>query len=188
MAYIPPSWEAYGRLQRKLSSTNCAAHAAALEEGLNVILQPDFVPGTVEEADFLRVAASAARQDRHRAMLRRRAQAAVPDTCPASSKMGDDEPDADTLGSALDDAMHARKELARLAATLREPDWELLTGVAAGVSYEELAREHASSAAALRSRVCRLRDALAGKPTINTTDRRTSKLAKCKTLASLGFD
>ncbi|WP_157642569.1 hypothetical protein [Burkholderia ubonensis] len=159
MAYISPSWVAYERLQCKLSSTNCTAQAAALEEALNVILQPDFVPGAVDEAEFLRAAASAARQDRHRAALLRRAHAAaagqgLPNTSVEKLESG-------SGASSLDDAIHARKELARLAAMLREPDWELLTGVAAGVSYGELAHEHASSAAALRSRVCRLRDALA---------------------------
>jgi len=59
-----------------------------------------------------------------------------------------------------------RREIDDEAAMLREPDWELLTGVAAGVSYDELAREHASSAVALRSRVCRLRDALADKSAV----------------------
>lgn len=160
MAYISPSWEAYERLQCKLSSTNCAAQAAALEEALNVILQPDFVPGAVDEAEFLRVAASAGRQDRHRAALLRRAHAA------AAPNSSDEKLESGSGASSLDDAVHARKELARLAAMLREPDWELLTGVAAGVSYGELAHEHASSAAALRSRVCRLRDALADRSAV----------------------
>ncbi|MCR1770717.1 hypothetical protein [Burkholderia glumae] len=164
MAYIPPSWEAYERLQRKLSSTNCAAQAAALEEALNVILQPDFVPGAVDEPEFLRVAASAARQDRHRAALLRRVHAvAAGQRLPNTS---DDKQESGSGASSLDDEVHARKELARLAAMLREPDWELLTSVAAGVSYGELAREHASSAAALRSRVCRLRDALADRSAV----------------------
>ncbi|WP_124758890.1 hypothetical protein [Burkholderia stagnalis] len=164
MAYIPPSWEAYERLQRKLSSTNCAAQAVALEEALNVILQPDFVPGAVDEPEFLRVAASAARQDRHRAALLRRVHAVgVGQRLPNTS---DNKQQSGSGASSLDDEVHARKELARLAAMLREPDWELLTGVAAGVSYGELAREHASSAAALRSRVCRLRDALADRSAV----------------------
>ena len=164
MAYIPPSWEAYERLQHKLSSTNCTAQAAALEEALSVILQPDFVPGSVDEAEFLRVAASAARQDRHRAALLRRAHAVAAGPCLPNTS--DDKPESGSGASSLDDAVHARKELARLAAMLREPDWELLTGVAAGVSYGALAREHASSAAALRSRVCRLRDALTGRSVV----------------------
>ena len=72
----------------------------------------------------------------------------------------DDEGEMSIGARCLDDAIHARRELARLAATLREPDWELLTGVAAGLSYDELAHQHASTSAALRSRVCRLRQAI----------------------------
>lgn len=64
---------------------------------------------------------------------------------------------AAAVSSSLDDEVHARRELARLKAMLRSPDWDLLTGVAAGATYEELAAEHLATTAALRSRVSRLR-------------------------------
>lgn len=162
MAYIPPSWEAYERLQRKLSSTSSIAHAAALEEALNVILQPDFVPGAVDEEDFSRVAASAARQERHRATLRARARHSA-DANLAIASFDDDTCEIGLRPSCIEDALHARKQLARLAAMLREPDWELLMGVAVGTTYNELAQEQAASATALRSRVCRLRELIAAK-------------------------
>ncbi|MBC8738135.1 hypothetical protein F6X40_15170 [Paraburkholderia sp. UCT31] len=168
MAYIPPSWEAYERLQRKLSSTDCSVQASSLEEALNVILQPDFLPGAVDETDFLRVAASAARQGRHRVVLLRRAHAATTGFWSVAPNSVDDEEDSRSIASSLDDAVHARKELARLAAMLREPDWELLRGVASGVPYSELAREHACTTAALRSRVCRLREAISGKTALGS--------------------
>jgi hypothetical protein len=158
MAEIPHSWEAYERFQTKLSSTSCITIGAALEEALNVVLQPDFRPESTTETDLLRVAANAARQERHRLSLHRRAQAEARN---GALKIGaDDEGEMSVGARCLDDAIHARRELARLAAALRAPDWDILTGVAAGLSYDELAHQHASTSAALRSRVCRLRQAL----------------------------
>lgn len=158
MADIPHSWEAYARLQRRLSSTNCITIAAALEEALNVVNQPDFRPERVTQTELLRGAATAARQDRHRARLRQRAKAeALSDVATTHDK---DEGEESTGARSLDDAIHARRELTRLAATLREPDWDLLIGAAAGVSYDELAARNGSTPSALRSRVCRLRQIL----------------------------
>jgi hypothetical protein len=62
----------------------------------------------------------------------------------------DDEGGVSLGARSLDDAIHARRKLARLAATLRKPEWDLLTGVAAGVYYDELALQHASTSLALR--------------------------------------
>lgn len=160
MADIPHSWGTYARLQSKLSSTDCITTASALEEALNVVLQPDFRPESITDADLQRVAESAARRDRHRSTLVR---GVIADKIAAarvtqSAESGDFEVDAGPRS--LDDEIHARRELARLKSMLREPDWELLTGVAAGISYEELAAEQAVSPAALRSRVCRLRRAI----------------------------
>lgn len=158
MADIPHLWDAFARLQRKLSATNCITIGAALEEALNVVHQPDFRPESANETDLLRVAATAARQVRHRAFLRRRAQAEAFGDAAASHI--DDGGEISIGARSLDDAIHARRELARLAAILRQPDWDLLTGVAAGETYDELALQHASTSAALRSRVCRLRQAI----------------------------
>lgn len=156
MAEISRSWEAYASLQHKLSSTDHITTAASLEDALNVVLEPDFRPESITDAYLQRVAESAARRDRHRVCLVR---GAIADKSAAAEAEIDDG-EADVRLRSLDDEVHARRELARLKATLREPDWELLTGVAAGVSYEELAAEQAVSSAALRSRVCRLRRAI----------------------------
>lgn len=157
MAEIPHVWEAYERLQRKLSSKNCIVTGAALEEALNVVHQPDFRPESTTEANLLRAAATAARQDRHRALLRRRFRA---EALGDNAATDNDEGDVSIGALSLDDAIHARRELARLAAALSEPDWDLLTGAAAGISYDELALEHGATSSALRSRVCRLRQSI----------------------------
>jgi hypothetical protein len=67
MADIPHQWEAYARFQNRLSSTHCITISAALEQALNVVHQPDFLPGNATEGDLRLAAATAARQDRHRA-------------------------------------------------------------------------------------------------------------------------
>lgn len=158
MADVLYYWGAYGRLQSRLSETTSVTIGGALEEALNIILQPDFNLATLNEADMLRLGANAARQERHRSSLRRQVQARVLDE--ATAARGHDDVDVSTGASSLDDELHARRELQRISDRLPGEEWDLLTGVAAGVSYDELAVQHSSTSAALRSRVCRLRHAL----------------------------
>ena len=158
MAKIPPEWGAYARLQSELSATTSISVGGALEEALNIIHQPDFIPGALSEADMLRLAANAARQERHRSALRRQAYACELDEAVAAR--GTDDGGIATGASSLDDQLHARRELQRIAEQLRDDDLTLLVEAAAGVPYEELAASHSSTSAALRSRVCRLRRAL----------------------------
>lgn len=158
MAEFPHAWGAYARLQTKLSLTTSIIAGGALEAALNVIHQPDFNVEALADADLLRRAANAARQERHRSALRWQAQvAALDEETAARSKDGGGE---STGASSLDDQLHARRELQRIESRLSEEDWDLLTDAAAGVSYDELVASHASTSAALRSRVCRLRRAL----------------------------
>lgn len=157
MADIPQVWMAYEHVQRRLSSTNHIAIGAGLEEALNVVHQPDFQPESITEATLLRAAATAGRQERHRALLRRRARAEAVSNIPATH---DDEDHVSIGARSLDDAIHARRELARLAASLSEPDWDLLIGAAAGIPYDELALDYGSTSPALRSKVCRLRQSI----------------------------
>ena len=157
MTDIPHPWGSYARLQRKLFTTNCITISAALEEALNVVHQPDFRPETTTESDLFRMTTNAARQGRHRASLLRRARVeALGDAIVSES----DDGEIGIGARSLDDVIHARRELTRLAMMLCEPDWELLNDVAAGISYDELAFLHASTSAALRSRVCRLRQTI----------------------------
>ena len=72
MAEVPHSWGAYARLQSKLSATNAITFGGALEAALNVIHQPNFSAEALAEADMLRLASNAARQERHRGALLRR--------------------------------------------------------------------------------------------------------------------
>lgn len=158
MAEIPQSWGAYARLQSKLSAATSVTIGGALEEALNIIHMPNFTADRLLEADMLRLASNAARQERHQSALRRQAQACTLDE--ATAARGNDDGDVPTGASSLDDALHACRELQRIAERLSADDWELLTSVAAGVAYEELAIQHLSTSAALRSRVCRLRQFL----------------------------
>lgn len=158
MAEIPHSWGAYARLQSKLSSTTSIAFGGALEVALNVIHQPDFRAKSLTEADMHRLAANAARQERHRDVLRRQAQAAALDD--ETAVCGNDGGVESTAASSLEDQLHARRELRYIASQLLADDWDLLTGVVAGISYNELAALHASTSPALRSRVSRLRQTL----------------------------
>ncbi len=158
MAEVPHSWGAYARLQSKLSTTTSITFGGALEAALNVIHQPDFSVEALDQAALLRHAANAARQERHRSALRRQAQAAALDA--ETAARGNDECDVPTGATSLDDHLHARRELRRIASRLPDDDWDLLTGAAAGISYNELAASYASTSTALRSRVCRLRQVL----------------------------
>lgn len=158
MAKIPPEWSAYARLQSKLAKTTSTTVGSALEEALNVIHQPDFSIGALSETDMLRMVANAARQERHRSALLRKAYSGELDE--AIAARGIDDRGMSTGASSLDDQLHARRELQRVAERLPDDDWNLLVEVAAGVPYEELAESHSSTSAALRSRVCRLRRGL----------------------------
>lgn len=153
----PQSWAAYARLQKKLQKITDIEYAASLERALCLILEPDYSVAATTEADFIRTAASAGRQERHRSQLRRQYLEDVP--------VGLDDADWDEQGDSengrsLEQEVHARRELARLATTVGGDDWALLLGVAIGMTYEELSAKHGASAGALRTRVARLRRAL----------------------------
>jgi hypothetical protein len=157
MAEIPRPWESYERVQRALSVTSCVTTAAALEDALNVVHRADFRPEAFREDDLLHVVETAARRERHRMNLIRKATAPHVGAAP-------DEPDIEIQRSGtgnLEDQVHARQELVRIEHLIGKPDWELVTGIAAGASYEALAVEQATTSSALRSRVCRLLKAIA---------------------------
>lgn len=167
MADIPQSWAVYARLQQKVSTTTDVEHGATLEKALNVILEPDYSVEATTEADFLRAAATAGRQERYRAALRRQYCGDLPAGEPTVKAANDDNyhhAPTMTHGTALDDNIHARRELARLALQLPAADLSLLAAVAEGISYNELARQHDRSPAALRTRVTRLRRTLCATP------------------------
>jgi hypothetical protein len=153
----PQSWAAYARLQKKLQNTTDIEHAASLERALCLILEPDYSVVTTSEADFIRTAASAGRQERHRAQLRRIHAEHIP---VGLQNEGQVEPGEAQSAISLEQEVHARRELRRLAATIGSEDWTLLLGVAIGMTYDELSDKHGAPAGTLRTRVARLRRAL----------------------------
>lgn len=161
MADIPQHWGAYARLQAKLSTTTSVTIGGALEAALNVIHQPDFSVTALHDADMMRIAANAARRERHHGALRRQAQAVALDEVASARSVDDGDPGSGA--SSLDDQLHARRELQRIADRLSDDDWNLVTDVAAGTAYEELAAPYSSTPTALRSRVFRLRRAMSAR-------------------------
>jgi hypothetical protein len=159
MAEDPHQWHAYACLQAKLAATSSITYGQALEEALNVIHQPGFRPDALLEPSVLRLAANAARQERRRVVLRRQAQALALDE--ASAVLQNDGGEVSTGTSSLDDVIHAQCELQRISKCISHDDWDLLTDVAAGIDYGDLAAKNSSAPAALRARVCRLRQAIA---------------------------
>ena len=157
MAAIPHSWDAYGRVQTKLLRTRCIAIGAAFEEALNIVHAPGFQDGDATEPGMQRATATAARAARHRAVLRQRTKDVM---LGDGGEPGDDQDEPATGALSLDDAVHARRQLTRLAVTLPGPDWHLLLEVAEGTPYSVLAKQQSATTAMLRSRVCRLRAAI----------------------------
>lgn len=158
MAAIPHPWSAYARLQAQLSLTRSAVHAGALEEALNIVHVPGFTADQLSEATLARLADNAERQDRHRASLLRLYRDAALEE--ATAARGNDGGDVFSGARSLDDAVHARRELQKIADHLPEDDWNLLVGASIGEEYQVLADRHASTPTALRTRVSRLRAAL----------------------------
>ena len=157
MAVTPHSWDAYARVQTKLSRTRCIAISAAFEEALNIVHVPGFQAGDATESGLHKATATAARAARHRAVLRQRSKDGI---LGDGGEPGDDQDEPATGALSLDDVVHARRELTRLAATLPRPDWHLLLEVAEGTPYSVLAQQQLATTAMLRSRVCRLRAAI----------------------------
>jgi hypothetical protein len=159
MAAVPHSWKAYARLQRRLAKTTSIATAAALEAALNVVHSADFKPEDLTDDGLERAAATAGRRERdHLRLLRHYAAAEESGHC--ATRKESKGPAVDVQPQSLDDAVHASRELSRLKTMMPAPDWELLVGVGVGASYEELAVQLATRSAALRSRVCRLRQVI----------------------------
>jgi hypothetical protein len=160
MAEIPHSWGAYARLQERLARTTNIKTAAAMEAALNVVHRANFQPEAVTDDVLKRVADTAGRRERDHSRLRR--AYGVPEQggqCTAPNDSGS--PAVQVRPQSLDEEVHASRELSRMRTIMPEPDWDLLIGIAAGASYEELAVELTTSSGALRSRVCRLRQTIA---------------------------
>lgn len=135
MAELPYPWSIYAQLQSDLQQRDRIDDKTwGLEAQLNRLLRPTPAPD-----DVRRAGESESRKERHRAKLRR--------------TYGFGQSVEETFESAL----FAREQLCHIRETLSAPDWDLLTDVAAGVSYEELAASIDTTAGALRVRTYRLR-------------------------------
>ena len=160
MAAIPHSWEAYARLQERLTKTTNIKKALAMEAALDVVHRADFQPAAFTDEVLKGVADTAGRRERDRVQLLCRFTASQHNRGFATNNESAGTI-SDAFSQSLDDQVHAASELSRLQAKMQMPDWRLLVGVATGASYEELSVELATSSGALRSRVCRLRQMIA---------------------------
>jgi hypothetical protein len=147
MATLPDAWAAYARLQARLSRRNELDHYTwGLENGLNLILADHFSASEASDGDFSRAVASAARKERdhsQRFLLEGTSDEDVEDPHDFDARMA------------------ARDVLTRVAARVREADSKLLGGLATGLSYDEIASQLGGTAVGMRTRVLRLRQALA---------------------------
>lgn len=157
MAAIPLDWRVFARMQEKASSTRSILASDAFDEALNIAHQLDFQPNLLTDEDMERRAANAARQGRHRKGLLHDLFLLRSDGGSRLDESGHQERIADGPTS-LDDAIIARDQLWRLAHGMPTGDWKLLTDVADGNTYDQLANDHRTTSSALRTRVCRLRE------------------------------
>jgi hypothetical protein len=140
-------WSLYESIQSQTERfTRIADVAWGLERGLNfflAILNANKVPDT--EAEFQRrietVVASGAWNERNRARLRRKYL--YPE-----------------LKFGMEPGLIALNQVDAIRNELSPSDWGLLTAVAAGVPYDELAASAGLSVGTIRTRICRLRSRL----------------------------
>ena len=147
MADLPHSWVAYGRLQVELSRGHrINVQSLGIEAALNHILassQDNQLP-SAEEAS--RAADTARRRERHRAHLR---SVYLADT------------DNADVSPSPEDTVIARLGLNAIRSRVSEKDWTILSEVAAGRDYAEVAAVFGGTTGSLRVRVLRLRQRLA---------------------------
>lgn len=156
---IPSPWAAYAHQQCKLSQTSRTDTGAAIESALNLILKADFPPDGIDNDVFERAAATAARQDRYRARLRRRYLGSLNSGSDTEDSATWTELTVDGSGGVDDlvNMIEARRQLQRIGARLGNVELSMLLDVAAGVPYDEIARTSGRSAGAIRTRVARIR-------------------------------
>jgi hypothetical protein len=127
MAELPHPSNIYAQHQARLSR-RCQVDDSAwgIEESLNAVLNSLRDNSRVTSDDFARIAASARRRERKRALLR---------LVNLSSEVGPDP----------DDALAARQGLRFARSMISTHDWHLLRHLAEGGSYADLARTSESA-------------------------------------------
>lgn len=140
MAEIPPLWRGYAARQSELDSrTSVDATSWGIEAGMNFLLEGNRL--STDSADVDRVADSAARRNRYgRALLAKKII--------VRSEVHDDAGYIEAMSS-----------LALLKQQLPPDRLGLLTELAEGTDPSELAARHRITTGALRTRVCRAREA-----------------------------
>jgi hypothetical protein len=134
MAVLPHPWNNYARLQTELRRNNRIDRAWGAEAALTFICSI----GSPASDDADRAARSEARRERHRAVLRR-------------WYLSEDNLRIDPRCGA---------DLALIKAWVTPADWDLLSAIGEGCSYQEVAAKTGQTPGALRVRVTRLRKRL----------------------------
>ena len=143
MLDLPHPWDGYARIQEKLARrSRIDDYSWGLEAGLNGCVFTEEIQAieTVERA-----VRSESRKERHRQRLRQTHQR---DLAPIQS-------------SPLDDAVDARRGLARIQAHVTPEAWVVLRALGQGCDYGEIGDIVNASPGALRARVLRIRRSLA---------------------------
>lgn len=148
MTTLPAAWACYARVQRdadrfQISNRYWATDEAA-DVALDLIARCDVTANVISERLHNLVANRAAKH-------RRRSQILHDEIAPLASM--------DAYPS-VESEVVARSELSRVYHSVRSDDWRLLTDLAEGQSYAELARERNENVSALKMRVSRLRRSL----------------------------
>ncbi len=151
---LSPGWQAFERLQHYIDARILNADALGAEEALADLLD-DFANGFTPTGDYLKrrfrsLRHNRSRKHRHRFALAR--AVARPEHVPADTGRVDD---ADYLRFVRD---HVTRD-----------EWALLQHVAAGDTFDDMARATTASAGQVRTRLCRLRSRLR-RATIGSSD------------------
>lgn len=138
MADLPHPWDMYASLQNSLLHQHRAGDRSwGTEAGMAHILNtPAGFPPTQCEVD--QVVANDRRRERHLDCRR----------TPMPEDVATPHPEG---------ALHARHALAAIQRNVSDNSWQLLTDVAIGIDYEEIARTTPARPGALRIKVLRLR-------------------------------
>ena len=138
MADLPYPWDIYARFQHSLRYQHCVGDRSwGIEAGMAHILNtPADSPPTQHKVD--QVVANDRRRERYLDCRR----TSMPE---------------DVVTPHPDGALHARHALAAIQRNVGDHSWQLLTAVAIGTDYEEIARTTLARPGTLRIKVLRLR-------------------------------
>lgn len=137
MVTLPPEWEAYARLQGQVArSCKADTRVEAIEAAMNKMLEGD---NRLDEQAATTAAKTAARRERHRAVLRQRY---LPHEEPATNLVPD---------------IEARSLCAQVKNVLTPTDWSMMASVAAGHSQREVASLFGCTPTAIGVRIFRVR-------------------------------